>query len=241
MSSIPPSGALPAVQPPLPAAFSPPRYGAVVLSGIGWQTYEAILADLGDHPGVRLTYDRGSLQIMSPLPEQGRYADLLGQFVRVLASKAKSPFACFRSTTFRREDLERGLEPDDCFYLTSLGRMLGRRDLDLTRDPPPDLAIEVDVTHSSINRLAISAALGVPEVWRIQGEQVICLVLNAARVYEQRDNSLAFPFLRVADLSPFLPQVFGTDEGSLVEGFRTWLRTRDLPRQGAGPAASGLP
>ncbi len=240
MSTVTQAGTLPVVPPALPAV-SPRRIEMVVMEGIRWQTYEAILADLGDHPGVRLTYDRGRLQIMSPLPEHERYAVLLGQFVRVLAAAAKVPFACLRSTTFRREDLERGLEPDDCFYLTSLRRIMGRRDLDLTRDPPPDLAIEVDVTHSSINRLPIYAALGVPEVWRISGEQVVCLVLNVARAYEQRENSLAFPFLRVAETSSFLPQVFGTDEGTLVESFRTWLRSRVPPQQDAGQAAPGQP
>src|SRR5262249_46378599 len=151
--------------------------------------------DLGERPGVRLTYDRGRLEIMSPLPEHENYHIVLAQFVRVLAAESGMRYRSFGSTTFRREDVERGLEPDDCFYLASLPRILGRRDLDLARDPPPDLALEVDITHSSLDRLAIYAALGVREVWHFDGQSITCHVLNAQGGYEQQESSLAFPFL----------------------------------------------
>jgi Uma2 family endonuclease len=206
----------------------------VLLSGIRWETYESLLRDLGERRGVRLTYDRGWLQIMTPLPEHEWSAALLAQFVITLANETNQPYASLRSTTFRREDLERGLEPDDCFYLASLSRILGRRDLDLTRDPPPDLAVEVDVTHSSIDRLGVYAALGVPEVWRYDGSQVVCYGLNPQGAYEPRDHSLAFPALRPADLAPFLVQVFAVPQGEVVQRFQTWVRTDLYPRPAAG-------
>jgi Uma2 family endonuclease len=223
-----------AAPPPLPVA-TPPRYGGgVLLSGIRWETYQSLLRDLGERPGVRLTYDRGRLEIMSPLPEHENYHIVLAQFVRVLAAESGMRYRSFGSTTFRREDVERVLEPDDCFYLASLPRILGRRDLDLARDPPPDLALEVDITHSSLDRLAIYAALGVREVWRFDGQSITCHVLNAQGDYEQQESSLAFPFLRVAELVPFLLQVFDTDEATLVQAFQNWLRTQVLKRPAPG-------
>jgi Uma2 family endonuclease len=137
-----------------------------------------------------------------------------------------------RSTTYRREDLERGLEPDDCFYLASLPRLLGHRGVDLAHDPPPDLAIEVDVTHSSLDRLGIYAALGVPEVWRFDGEQLVCYGRTAEGAYQPREFSLAFPRLRPADLVPFLVPVFAEAQSSVVQRFQQWVRSH-LP---AGPA-----
>jgi Uma2 family endonuclease len=152
-----------------------------------------LVKDLGEHPGVRLTYDKGKLQIMSPLPEHEWAAALLAQFVIVLANESQQPYATLRSTTYRRQDLERGLEPDDCFYLASLPRLLGRQDLGLAHDPPPDLAIEVDITHSSVDRLSIYADLGVPEVWRYDGQQLVCYGRTAEGIYQPREHSLAFP------------------------------------------------
>jgi Uma2 family endonuclease len=167
---------------------------------------------------------------MSPLPEHERYGEILGQLILTLAMEAKQRIATFGSTTFRREDLQRALEPDKCFYLASFPRILGRRVLDLTRDPPPDLVLEVDVNHSSIDRMAIYASLGVPELWRMAGERLQCYGLASDGTYEEREFSLAFPLLRVNDLMPFVLQVFDTDVASLVQSFQNWLRSEVLSR-----------
>src|SRR5262249_518426 len=143
--------------------------GPVVLSGVRWHTYEALLHDLGGRH-IRLTYDRGNLEIMAPLFRHERYADVLAELVKALARAAKRRTGGAGSTTFRREDLERGLEPDRCFYIDNLVAVAGKLELDPAHDPPPDLAIEVDIWSSSLNRLEIYAALGVPEVWRYDGE-----------------------------------------------------------------------
>src|SRR5262249_49229729 len=125
----------------LPSAPPPRRpggYGPVVLDGVRWQTYQALLADLGDRH-IRLTYDRAILEIMAPLFRHESYAGVLGQLVKALAAAAKVRVKSAWSTTFSRQDLERGLEPDRCFYIRSLGAILGKLEIDLRTDPPPDL------------------------------------------------------------------------------------------------------
>jgi Uma2 family endonuclease len=128
--------------------------GPVVLGGVRWQTYEALLHDLGDRH-IRLTYDRGSLEIMAPLLRHERYAETLAQLVKALAAFARVRVFSAGSTTFRREDLERGLEPDRCFYIRNADAVVGKLEIDLSTDPPPDLAIEIDIMSSCLDRLGI--------------------------------------------------------------------------------------
>lgn len=210
-----------------PGPISAPG-SCIVLEGVGWATYDMLLRDLGRHPPLRLTYDRGRLQIMSPLPEHERCGGPLALLIQVLAKVSGLPCSGFGSMTIRREDLARGLEPDECFYLTSWPRIRGRRQLDFATDPPPDLAVEIDITRSSLDRFAIYAALGVPEVWRFDGQALTCYHRNDQGTYDERPASRAFPFLRVADLVPFLDQVFDVDDGALMQNFETWLRA-NLP------------
>jgi Uma2 family endonuclease len=219
-----PISATPAPPPATPLRPLPGECFA--LDGIRWQTYEMILRDLGDHSRLRLTYDRGRLQIMSPLPVHERWAQQLALFVRVLAATSRLPFVCFGSMTIRREDLQRGLEPDSCFYLASWHRVRGKRELDFRTDPPPDLAIEIDVTRSSLDRMSVYAALGVPELWRYDEKALRCYHRNDQGIYDECPNSRAFPLVRVADLEPFLAQAFDLDDGTLAEQFQTWVRSR---------------
>src|SRR5438132_343667 len=135
------------------------------LSGIDWKTYSQLLRAFSERPAIRLTYDRGELEIMSPLLKHDDDARFLGRLVLVLTEELALPLKAGGSTTLRRRLKQRGIEADDCFWIANAHRMTGRRDLNLRRDPPPDLAIEVDVTRSSLDRLSIYAALLVPEVW----------------------------------------------------------------------------
>ncbi len=161
---------------------------------------------------------------MSPLPEHESYSVQLGQFVRVLAVACRMSFKCLGAMTIRREDLARGLEPDNCFYLANWPQIRGRRTLDFSVDPPPDLGLEIDVTHLSLDRLPIYAALRVPEVWRFTGRELLGYRLNADGTYTQVEFSPTFPCLRLADVTPFLLRVFDDDETTLTESFRDWLR-----------------
>jgi Uma2 family endonuclease len=198
-----------------------------VLHGIDWRTYTRLLRVL-DGRRFRLTYDRGILQIMSPFWEHERPTRMFGRFIAVLTEEFQ--LACLEggSVTLRRRRKQRGLEPDDCYWIASAGRVLGKTHLDLRIDPPPDLAVEVDVTHSSLDRMSIYAALAVPEVWRAASGVLTFNVLDGGS-YRVQTHSLAFPQLASADLADFLARRGQFDDTALALQFRAWVRQNFLP------------
>lgn len=210
----------------VPAVGGPPVGRCLRLSGIDWRTYTRLLRAFAERPGVRLTYDRGELEIISPLLEHddGRF---LGDLVFVLTEELGLPLKRGGSATLRRRRRRRGIEADECFWIANAARMAGRRRLDLRTDPPPDLALEVDVSQSSLNRLAIYAALRVPEVWRLEGDTLTFYALRADGTYETVAASRSFPLVTPADLLGFLQQARQAgDENAVVRQFRDWIRRR---------------
>src|SRR5436190_2473960 len=137
---------------------------------------------------------------MSPTLEHDDDGRFLGDLVFVLTEELGLPLKRGGSTTLRRRLRRRGVEADACFWIANAHRMAGRRRLDLRTDPPPDLAVEVDVTHSSMNRLGIYAALGVPEVWRLDGDSLTFHVLGADGAYAAAGASKSFPLVEPAIL-----------------------------------------
>jgi Uma2 family endonuclease len=209
----------------------PAANGPAVLSGVRWQTYESLLADV-DNRRFRLTYDRGNLEIMAPQFRHESYADALGVLVKALAAAAKVRVKSAWSTTFRWEDLERGLEPDRCFYIRNLPAVLGKLEIDLADDPPPDLAIEIDIMSSCLDRLAIYAALGVPEVWRFDGEQFEVLLRRDATGFDRADASPTFPSLPINEVAEPLNAVVALDDATQERRVRAWVR-KHAPAQGS--------
>src|SRR6266478_1708430 len=145
----------------------PPIGRGMVLEDVDWKTYSRLLKAFEERPGIRLTYDRGALEIM-PLLEHDIDGRFLGRIIIALTEELGLPILCGGSTTLRRQLHQRGIESDECYWIANEPRMRGRRALNLQRDPPPDLAVEVDVTSSSLDRLDIYATLGVPEIWRLE-------------------------------------------------------------------------
>src|SRR5207302_1055731 len=171
-------------------------------------------------------------EIMSPLLEHDNDGQFLGRLIVALTEELGLPIKGGGSVTMRRRRRRRGIEADECFWIANAARMAGRRRLDLRTDPPPDLAIEVDVTHSSLDRLAVYAALGVPEVWRLDRDALIFHVLNARGAYESAAASRSFPLVTPADLLGFLQQARQAgDENTVVRQFREWVRRRPTPGQ----------
>jgi Uma2 family endonuclease len=218
-------------------AVSSTEHPPAVLHDIDWPTYTRVLRAFQGRRRFRLTYDRGTLEIMSPLWEHEGPAYLLGRFIDVLTEELNVPCRAGGSVTLRRRRKRRGLEPDNCYWITNAPRLQGKRHLDLRVDPPPDLAVEVDVTNSSLDRMSIYAALGVPEVWRLGAAGLAFHVLGAG-AYQVRPHSLAFPQLAYADLSGFLAQLGQTDDTALVRQFRDWVRAQLLSRPTPAPPAS---
>jgi Uma2 family endonuclease len=156
----------------------------VILHGISWQTFQQLLVDRGERCGVLLAYDRGTVELRVPSQEHEWVKTTLTQIVEAVAFARDLHYRSLGSTTFTREDLERGFEPDACFYLDHAEAITPDRPIDLALDPPPDLVIEVDITSSSLDKLALYAALRVPEVWRyIHGVvEIQCLSTQTYRV-----------------------------------------------------------
>jgi Uma2 family endonuclease len=201
------------------AVLNPPQTSVaerVVLTKISWDTYERLLADLADQSVPRLTYDRGTLQIMSPTGSHGRYAHILSLIIEVLAEEMSVEVVCFGITTFRRKDLERGFEPDTCFYIQNEAVIRGKETLDPNVDPPPDLVVEVDITSPSLERFPIFAAFGVPEVWRFDGERLEIFLLSEG-AYARSEKSKALPFVVPEALVGFVAE-------SVTLGRLEWLR-----------------
>jgi Uma2 family endonuclease len=167
---------------------------------------------------------------MAPLFRHESYAEVLGGLVRVLAAAAKVRVKSAGSTTFKREDFERGLEPDRCFYIRHLRAILGKLDIDLSRDPPPDLAIEIDIMSSCLDRLGIYAALGVPEVWRFDGEQFQVLLRRDDTGYDLAEASPTFPALPVAEVAGLLREVVALDDAAQERRLRAWVRKHAASR-----------
>jgi Uma2 family endonuclease len=198
----------------------------ILIEGASWAFYEQAVREFAGRP-FRLTYDNGRLEVMSRMPEHERPKALLGRFIQMLTFERRMPMASFGSTTFRSKSKRRGLEPDECFYIQNESRVRRRRRIDLQRDPPPDLVVEIDITSPSIPREPIYAAMGVPELWRYDGRRLQCLHW-AEGVHRVRQASIAFPFLKPSALGRFVNMLGRRDETAIAVAFMDWARKNGL-------------
>ncbi|HUY33855.1 MAG TPA: Uma2 family endonuclease [Pirellulales bacterium] len=189
-----------------------------LLQGVSWEQYEALLDALGDHY-LRHTYDRGTLEIMSPSRDHEWIKKFIGRMIETMAYELNIPIQSVGSTTQRRKPAKRGLQPDESYYVAHEYLVRGRRKLDPKTDPPPDLVVEVDVTSSSLKRMPVYAALGVPEVWRHDLRQLTFNKLGKTGAYQPIRRSLAFPFLRPEDVARFVDQLTEKDENAILREF----------------------
>ncbi|MEK0179196.1 MAG: Uma2 family endonuclease [Oscillatoriales cyanobacterium] len=207
------------------ATFIQSQTSGVLLKNISWRTYESLVNELAEQRGIRLTYDRGTLEIMTPsAPHEGN-KQILGRFVETVTEELNVEIRSLGSRTCKRKDLERGLEPDQCYYIENEGIVRSLKEIDLNQDPPPDLVIEIDITSSSINRMELYVSLGVPEVWRYDGSRLIFYQLEGQE-YVEREVSPHFPFLSPSEIMGFVERQKDVGETSMIRGFRQWVRTR---------------
>jgi Uma2 family endonuclease len=146
-----------------------PEGATLVLRDCSWNEYERLLDDLSERPTLRVTYDRGTLEIMSPKPEHEKYARFIDDLVRIVCDARQMELEKVGSATWKHRQLARGTEPDASYYIASAARVIGKRTIDLESDPPPDLVVEIDVTNESLGKFPLYAALSVPEIWRYDG------------------------------------------------------------------------
>ncbi|MEA5450997.1 Uma2 family endonuclease [Leptolyngbya sp. CCNP1308] len=197
----------------------------VILRNISWQTYRSLVNDFEQEPAIRLTYDLGTLEIRMPLDPHETFKKLLGRLIEAATEELGLEIRSLGSRTCDREDLAKGLEPDQCYYIRHEAEVRGVAQIDLANYPPPDLAVEIDITSSSLNRLAIYSALSVPEIWRFDGECLTICALQGKR-YILSPASLALPPLIASDIERFLQLQPTTGENSLIRQFRQWIASQ---------------
>lgn len=193
----------------------------LLLHGIDWPTYVA-LRDGDENNHVRMTYDRGELEMVSPSKSHEQAAHMIGWLITVWAEVRGIDIQSCRTMTIRREDLQRGLEPDNCYYVAHELLVRQKTELDLVNDPPPDLAIEVDLGSGGVGKLTIYAALRVPEVWRYDGRALQIYALDAGGQYQPHQQSISFPELPPAEIVRVLGQLGTASETALARSFRQW-------------------
>lgn len=201
-----------------------PQEQRVVLRNTSWETYERLLAEHENSSAPRFVYDRGELEIVSPLPRHERFARALETIGDALGDAlGLSIDTSFGSTTFRREETEAGFEADACFYVANEPRVRGKDRIDLRRDPPPDVVVEIDITSPSLPRLPLYARLVVPELWRYNGERLEILVLGPSG-YAETAESRALPSVTAGALTALLAELEGREWIAWRRRVRAWAR-----------------
>lgn len=194
----------------------------VLLRDVTWQELEAILEDLGEHRAARIAYDRGILEIMAPLPEHEYDKEIISDLVKALLEELNTEFISLGSTTFKNQAMAQGIEPDQCFYIKNEAKIRGKKRLDLTVDPPPDLALEIDIT--SRTHPNIYEALKVPELWRFDKGKLQINVLQDGH-YVESQQSLNFPKFKLIETIPqYLEQSTTAGRNATLKAFRLWVQ-----------------
>ncbi|MPZ18879.1 MAG: Uma2 family endonuclease [Luteitalea sp.] len=200
-----------------------PPGGTLIVTNVPWSEYEQLLSTLGEGYTARITYDRGRLEIMAPSSSHEMYKELLVGIGRLVAQEMGVDLESRGSTTFKVERFAQGAEPDTCFYVQHATSIIGKTMIDLETDPPPDVIVEVDVSHASINKLDFYASLGVPEVWRYD-ERRMCIYHLTAQGYVEALASRTFPPLTGNALTEFLERSKSAGQSAALRSVRDWLR-----------------
>jgi Uma2 family endonuclease len=195
----------------------------VILENISWETYERLLAENQENSGTHFIYDNGRLEIMVVSYEHEILKDIIALLVNTIAEELVIDITGAGSTTFQREELAKGFEPDACFYIKNADRVCGKKQLDLSVDPAPDLIIEVDITSPSLNRFPIFAAFGVTEVWHYRNGQVIFYRLETDDYVETKE-SLAFSKVTSDVVTKFVELSQQVKRTAWLRQVREWVR-----------------
>jgi len=200
-----------------------PAGAVVTFHDVGWDEYEDLLEHVGEAEHLRISFDDGVLQVMTLSAEHEKYVRFFERLMTAVILRLHINILSFGSTTMRKKGERKGNEPDACFYVQAAERIGNRMHLDFATDPPPDIAVEVDVHHDSRDKLPIYAALQVPEVWRFDGEALSIYLLEAGG-YRESQTSLALPMLTSRILSGVLARVRSEGELTALNAFDEWLR-----------------
>ncbi|MGD0519446.1 MAG: Uma2 family endonuclease, partial [Thermoguttaceae bacterium] len=187
------------------------------------------LREQPDNEHVRMTYDRGVLEMMTPSKRHEQFGYMIGRLIDAWTEELGIDVQSCRTMTFKREDIQRGLEPDNCYYIAHESLIRNKAELDLTTDPSPDLAVEIDLGSSMTDKMAIYAAFKVPEVWHYDGHSLQFLILDVSETYISSQTSHSFPQLPPAEIEKVLNQLGKASDTTLVRTFRKLVRAKIPP------------
>jgi Uma2 family endonuclease len=194
----------------------------MLLKDISWQQLENILEEMGDKRAARISYSHGWLEIMVPLPEHEKDKEIFGELVRILLDKLQIDFEPFGSTTLKNERMRQAVEPDTSFYIQNQAAVIGKNRIDLNIDPPPDLAIEIDIT--SRTRFENYKILEVPELWRYTQEGLEIYLLQEGK-YIKSQSSPNFPDIPILELvHEYVQQCLTIGRSQAMRNFRSWVK-----------------
>jgi len=194
----------------------------MLLQDISWQQLENILEEMGERRAARISYSDGWLEIMLPLPEHEKDKEYIGELVRILLDKLEVDFEPFGSTTLKNERMRQAVEPDTSFYIQNQAAVIGKNRIDLNIDPPPDLAIEIDITSRS--RFDNYAILGVPELWRHTRKGLEISLLQEGK-YIKSESSPNFPDIPIIELvNEYVQQCLTIGRSQAMRNFRNWVK-----------------
>ena len=197
---------------------------SLVLRGVSWSFYERFLEEIEGKNRTRHAYDEGDLELMPALQYfHENTKKLIARTIETLIEEHGLPVASAGSLTLKRRRMQKGVEPDECYYIANAHRVRGKTRIRMGSDPPPDLVLEVDDTSASLDRMNIYAALSVPQVWRFTHDGLRIQILSGEQ-YDEVECSPNFPTAHINELNRFLRQAPGQDETAWIRGFRIWAR-----------------
>lgn len=206
-------------------AHLPPGGTLILNAAVTWEEYESVVENLGDHTSVRVTYDSGWLEATRPTLQHSRIAATVSLLAYTISDELGCTLESLGSATFKMPLLAKGIEPDCCFYVQNARRIIGMEDISLEKDPPPDVMVEVDISHDSSAKMPIYASMKVPEVWRYDGRggQMHIYELTVTG-YAEITNSHAFPMLTAATLSEYVAKAKAKGQTAALRSLRDWIR-----------------
>jgi Uma2 family endonuclease len=200
-----------------------PGDSVLIQHGVGWHDYEELLDAVGEASSVRICYDEGTLQVMSPSSKHEYVTKLIERLVDRISIHQHIKVLFYGSATLKKQSEQKGAEPDACFYIQTADAVGTKEQIDFNTDPPPDVVLEIDIHHESISKFAIYAAFGVSELWRYDGEALTIYHLRDGQ-YALADASLSLPILTSTVLTEFLARSPKEDQYDIVLAFEAWLK-----------------
>ena len=196
----------------------------ILMTDLSWKMYEQILTAYENQSGSRINYSQGLLEIMVPLPEHEVDKVIISDLIKILLEELDQDFWSLGATTFRSKKMQRGLEADDCFYIENETAIRGKKRIDLDVDPPPDLALVIDITART--RFDIYQMLEVKELWRFDGIGLEINVLEAGKYVqvEESPHFVGFPLQEV--IPEYLERSKAEGRNKIMKAFRRWVRTK---------------